>query len=339
MDVQLERTRQVITLEERPFARGGEAGVFAVAGVLGLAAKVYYEPTPERAAKLAAMLSRPPACSTSENPAFVFAWPTDRLLAGADRQCVGYVMPRVVDARPLFMVCQPKSRLRHFPTFHHGTLLQTAANISAALAALHEQNFVVGDVNESNILVGPSAEVALVDTDSFQVRTADTVYRCLVARPEYTPPELQGIPPANMDRRPEHDVFALAVLVFQLLLQGVHPFAGCLDVPGEPSTLAERIAAGHWPHALGRRVPYRPVPLAPRLDALPPRIQGLLRRCFEDGHAQPDQRPATAEWRDALREAEQNLRSCAAQARHHYDRNLTACPWCELARQLGHDLI
>ena len=69
------------------------------------------------------------------------------------------------------------------------------------MRALHERGYVVGDVNESNILVNRGALVTLIDTDSFQVRSAEQVYRCRVGKPEYTPPELQR---AALRRRGPH---------------------------------------------------------------------------------------------------------------------------------------
>ena len=64
-----------------------------------------------------------------------------------------------------------------------------------------------------------------------------------------------------------------------------NPFAGRYVDVGEPGGISERIAAGHWPYARSRRVPYAPNPHAPPFDTLPPRVQELMRRCFEDGHA------------------------------------------------------
>src|SRR5436305_1951244 len=94
--------------------------------------------------------------------------------------------------------------------------------------ALHSRDYVVGDVNESNILVADTALITVVDTDSFQVRDPDgkTVFHCPVAKPEFTPPELQGRQLHDVDRVPAHDRFGLAVLIFQLLMEGTHPFAG-----------------------------------------------------------------------------------------------------------------
>src|SRR5438105_3869599 len=82
-----------------------------------------------------------------------------------------------------------------------------ARNIAAAVHAVHSRGYVIGDVNESNILVTDTALATLVDTDSFQVRDpgSGVVYRCPVGKPEFTPPELQGASFGEIDRTPEHD--------------------------------------------------------------------------------------------------------------------------------------
>ena len=101
-----------------------------------------------------------------------------------------------------------------------------------------------------SVSVGDDALVTLMDTDSFQVRDPQNgvIYRCHVGTPEYTPSELQGRDFASVDRAPEHDLFGLAVLIFQLLMEGTHPFAGTFQGRGEPPPLAERIDVGWFPY-------------------------------------------------------------------------------------------
>ena len=72
--------------------------------------------------------------------------------------------PPVVD-EILFDVYNPGTRLQVCPLFHHGYLLRTARNLAAAVRAVHERGHVIGDLNESNILVNSMALVTLVDTD------------------------------------------------------------------------------------------------------------------------------------------------------------------------------
>jgi hypothetical protein len=164
------------------------------------------------------------------------------------------------------------------------------------------------------------------------------MHRCPVGKAEYTPPELQGAPFGDFDRGPEHDAFGLAVLTFQLLMQGVHPFAGRFTAQGEPQPLDARIRAGHWPYCQKRCLPYVPSPHAPPFAVLPPQVQELLRRCFEDGHARSAVRPTAAAWMGALDAAEKEVLPSPSSPRQHvYHRSLKACPWCELERRQGRD--
>ena len=98
----------------------------------------------------------------------VAAWPMDSLKSRAG-QVVGFVMPRVVDARPLYELYSPRARVQHFPSADFRFLVHAAANVARLFAAVHKAGFIAGDVNHSNILVRSNATVAAVDCDSFQV--------------------------------------------------------------------------------------------------------------------------------------------------------------------------
>jgi DNA-binding helix-hairpin-helix protein with protein kinase domain len=266
------------------------------------------------------------------------AWPIARLLeVGGEGRVIGYLMPRIENAHLIWEVYNPAARREIRPHFHHGSLLRTARNLAAVVRTLHECGYVLGDLNESNVLVTSQALVTLIDVDSFQVPGGDRLYRCRVGRPDYTPPELQGASFADVDRLPQHDAFALATLIFQLLMQGVHPFAGTSEMGGEADSLSARIAAGCWPYAWQRASMLRPSPLAPPWFVLPPSVQELFHQCFEDAHNEPDLRPTAAHWQHALEEAEHELTSCGHNPQHVFHRGLDCCPWCELVRQRGRD--
>src|SRR5262245_23173348 len=305
MRVPRESDGRVLPVGGQPLAAGGEAVVYELPDLPDLVAKVYHRPAAEHAAKLAAMLAAPPADPMAGSGHVSIAWPADRLLAAdGSRTVIGCLLPRVDGALPAFEFYNPRSRLRLCPLFHYGYLLRTARNLAAAVRALHDRDYVVGDLNETNVLVTNQALVTLIDTDSFQVPDRGRAYRCPVGKAEYTPPELQRVRFADFDRGPEHDAFALAVLVFQLLMQGIHPFAGRLTGAGDAADLAERIALGQWPYARSRPVPYQPSPHAPPFATLPPPVHELMRRCFEEGHARSGRRPTAAEWQEALADAE-----------------------------------
>ena len=69
-----------------------------------------------------------------------------------------------------------------------------ALNIARVFAHIHDTGCVIGDINQRSILVSPTATVAFIDADSFQICDGPQRYLCVVGVPEYTPPELQGNP-------------------------------------------------------------------------------------------------------------------------------------------------
>jgi DNA-binding helix-hairpin-helix protein with protein kinase domain len=319
------RTRVVLG---RELARGGEGAIFTVEGTREVVAKIYHPaPPPGYEGKLAWMLVNPPTDPAVSIGFRSIAWSAE-LLYGEHRDLAGFLMPRINDAVPLFDVFNRRRRQQVLPDFNWRYLHQTARNLAASLAAIHERGYVVGDLNESNVLVTPRALVAAVDTDSFQVQATDRLYPCGVGKPEYTPPELQGQPFAGIARTPEHDAFALAVLIFQLLKEGNHPYRARWLGSGDPPPLESRISSGSFPyHALtagNDRV--APPPSAPAWETLHPAVALLMTRCFIDGHDAPHLRPKPQEWRDTIDLAIGSLISC--DHGHYFVRGARSCPWC-----------
>ncbi|MEH2292472.1 tetratricopeptide repeat protein [Nostoc sp.] len=318
--------------------RGGEACVYAVPSDSNLVAKIYHKPTTAHADKLQAMLANPPENPTASLGHISIAWPEDLLRAADGKNSIlGFLMPHIQGMRPIIDFYNPRTRRQHCPLFNYQYLLRTARNLAAAFAALHASGYCIGDVNESNILVSDTALVTLIDTDSFQVpdRNNNVVYRCPVGKPEFTPPELQNKTFAQHDREISHDLFGLGVLVFQLLMEGTHPFSGIFQGAIEPPPYEARIASGHFTYSEKRHVPYLPTPIAPPWEILHPSLQELFVRCFEAGHNNPLLRPSAQNWLSAIAEAEDSLITCTTNPQHRYNNHMRSCPWCERTVRLG----
>lgn len=318
--------------------RGGEACIYTVPGEQNLVAKVYHQASIEHARKLEVMIAHPPENPTATLGHISIAWPLEILRStdGTNRT-IGFLMPRIRGMRPIIDFYNPKTRREHCPLFSYQYLLRTARNLAAAFASIHASGYCVGDVNESNIMVSDTALVTIVDTDSFQVLDPENqqAFRCPVGKPEFTPPELQNKIFAQCDRTPAHDLFGLGVLIFQLLMEGTHPFSGIYQGACDPPPYEARIASGHFTYSRKRRVPYTPTPVAPRWEVLHPRLQELFLKCFEDGHENPQLRPDAQTWLLALAEAESALVGCSANPQHTYSNHLDNCPWCERTLRLG----
>ncbi len=338
MRLQRQFTGQPITLDPSTIiGSGGEGRIYGVREEPNWVAKIYHHPTDEDAEKLTVMYNHPPTTVMAMPGGTSIAWPVD-LLHTLDhrRQIVGFLMPRVKKAAPIHMFYTPKTRREQKPLFNYLYLHRTARNLVAAVGDLHASGYVVGDVNESNILVTDTALVMLVDTDSFQVRDGETgrIYRCPVGKAEFTPPELQGQSFRDLDRTAQQDRFGLAILIFQLLMEGTHPFSGVYQGSGDPPAIEARIRAGHFVYG-GKSVPYKPMPFAPPFSLLHPRLQQLFIRCFEQGHDNPHLRPDAKSWFSALKEAESALITCSKYSQHRYGNHLSSCPWCDRTSQLG----
>ncbi len=317
---------------------GGEARIYAVPNAPGMVAKIYHTSTDAHARKLSVMIANPPADPMLSQGHVSIAWPIDILqTADISRQTVGFLMPRAPGMRPIADFYNPKTRRQQCPLFNYLYLHRAACNLASSVHALHARGYVIGDVNESNILVTDTALVTLVDTDSFQVTDpqSGTIYRCPVGKLEFTPPELQSMQFDDIDRAPEHDRFGLAVLIFQMLMEGIHPYAGVFMGGGDPPAIAERISAGHFPYRNKKRIPYDPVPIAPPLEILHPSLRKLFMECFAKGHRRPRVRPHASVWQNALHKAEKSLVICSANDQHYYGKRLKSCPWCERAARLG----
>jgi serine/threonine protein kinase len=317
-------------------ARGGEGAVWEVVGDSSIVAKIYHanKMPPDQVYKLKAMVVNPPDDPMHKQGKASIAWCLDLLAPIGGGEPVGFLMPRVSEMYPIFDFYTPVNRVQQAPLFNYSYLHRAARNLAVAMRSIHSSGYVIGDVNESNILVSETALVTLVDVDSFQVRDGSTIYRCMVGKPEFTPPELQGKSFRNIDRSPEHDVFGLAVIIFRLLMEGNHPFDGVFRGQGEVPSLEARIKAGHFPYST-KKVPYQPRPLAPSINGLHPGLQQLFQRCFEAGHLQPSLRPTAGEWQTALDEAEKSLKICPTNKQHTYGNHLNKCPWCERTKLLG----
>ena len=303
---------------------GAEGEVYEIQDRSDLVAKVYHEPPPpEKAEKLVA-LSR----LGNERLFNLSAWPVSTLRDAPDGEVVGFVMKKISQAEEVHALHSPKSRLQKFPEASWAFLIYVAANIARAVALIHEHGLVIGDLNPKNILVTRKATVYLLDVDSFQVSAGGKTYRCEGGFPEYTPPELQGVAFRDVDRAQEHDCFGLAVVIFQLLFMGRHPFSGrylgAEEMPLERAISEYRFAYGADAEARKMRQP--PGTLA--LDSMPPPLVDLFRRAFLS-----TDRPRPCEWIEPLDALAKALKKCDLHSGHYYYRELRDCPWCGIESQ------
>ena len=326
--------------DDKRLGVGGEGAIYALDELPDHVAKIYHNPGDATRSKLALMVANPPTMPDTGDHVSI-TWPLDTLCEDPSRDTssvVGYLMHKLSASRKLIDCFSPVARKREAPHFTYKHLCAIAINLAIVVNAVHDGNYVIGDINESNFLVDDNGFVTLIDTDSFQVidQSDGTVHRSPVGKPEYTPPDLQGIAFKDTDRNQYHDRFGLGVLIFQLLVEGRHPYIGTYTGQGKDPAIEDRIASGYFLHSQSRAVPLAAGRSFLPFDVLNDQLQDQFRLCFDSGHDNGIVRPTPQLWEDAITASAQSLAQCSENPNHQYFPHNPACPWCERRdKQLG----
>lgn len=185
--------------------------------------------------------------------------------------------------------------------------LRVAARMADVAARAHDVGLVVGDLTPRNFVVARErARVTAFDTDAWQTDDRPLAPRRIT--PDALAPEQVRSPVAPVPSI-EADLWALAVAVAQILLDGRHPCDGVrpdgsMDVP----LLDDNVRDGYSHFS---PVALRPVQGAPRLAYFPPRVRELVEQAFGAGHMDAGRRPDARAWVRALRADDAELIACA----------------------------
>lgn len=312
------------------FASGGEGDIFLVQGEPGLAAKVYRQvAVPVTAAKLRAM---PHVASTELLQ--VCAWPQQLLFLQDGRGPVGFLMELITDSYSARSFCNPRERPAKFQDSSFRMTLKVCQEVVSAFALLHSHGHLVGDVNPSNLLIRQDGAVHLVDCDSFEVQSNGQMFACMVGVSSHTPPELQFADLYNVSRTTNHDLFGLAVLLFQMIHLGRHPFAGvCNEGPMslERAIKEYRYTCGPTAQKKGMLQPAGTL----SYEFMPPALARIFERAFTEPGVRGG-RPIPEHWTSVLAAMESSLKQCKWDAGHQYPGHLASCPWCEVESRCGY---
>ena len=174
-------------------------------------------------------------------------WPTD-MLHNADGQFVGSLVPPA-KGEPLHLAVFKQAKLQtYFPDWNKKDLCDLTITILRIIQYLHSMNILMGCINPAAIRVVSKDEVYFVDTDNYQVEGFPT----LVYNISFTPPELQG-------RRlylckKENENYAVAVLVFMLMMPGKTPYTVDSDKSAQEAIVEKKFPFSngtvHGDHAM-----------------------------------------------------------------------------------------
>ncbi|MFD9904871.1 hypothetical protein [Streptomyces sp. NPDC059063] len=328
-----------VVLVDPPLGSGLEAAVYPVEGADDLVVKVYHQPEAAREHRVQRMLALNPLAGRpvegGQPPEL--AWPVG-LVHGTDGTFLGYGMGRFAGPEhvQLMALFNREQRLRRFPPETDWRfLLGVCWNLAFMTARLHHEGLVIGDFSAKNVVVDQRGYATFLDCDSigFTDRTTGALFPATLHTPDYAAPErLRGAPGSVSS-----DDFALAVLVYQVLSAGYHPFGGVPRDSEDDVQISDNIEHSRSFVVRPESVFTPPGVLDPTV--LPPAVLGLARQAFGPGVDDTARRPTSQQWLTALDDsrAEGAVTICPRRPRHAHAAHLTSCPWCDRAEATGHD--
>ncbi len=321
---------KIITLGTE-LGRGGEGCVFEVPNYPEIVAKIYHHPIEDqKALKIKSMVEM-----KNERLLKITAWPIDVLYKDKSGIISGILMPKISGFKEIHKLYGLKTRLNEFPDVTWSFLIQASANLARVFGEIHNHGHVIGDVNHGNFLVSDKAIVKLIDCDSLQIKYKDKIFYCDVGVPTHQPPEFQELNSfRGITRTFNHDNFGLAILIFQLLFLGRHPFSGVFlgidEMPLEKAIKEFRFAYGA--NAIFKQMKQPPNSL--KLEVISPQISNLFERAFAPEGIKENIRPAPNEWIDALLRFGNELGTCNKNNGHIFRKSMGTCPWCEFESKI-----
>lgn len=237
--------------------KGAQANVYkAVAQGKNFAAKIFHSASSLDINKINAMISNPPRNILGEISGFTYpkySWP--RALINEGNKTVGYLMP-LIDLNESFTLdfYYDKILNKKLNSPEEKALsyrLEIAANLSQLISELHEDGHHFIDFKPQNVRVFKGSHaVTLVDCDGFSIKSLNgKIYPADLLSADYISPEAFRNKNKASELGEEQDRYALAVIIFQLLNGGIHPFQGIVANGVTASTNDEKAALGLYPHS------------------------------------------------------------------------------------------
>lgn len=319
--------------------RGGAAGrIYEVEGQPQKVAKIFYNLANSNTnrKKLESMLLNSPNFPPTVRNGVEYvqiAWP-EAILEDDKGFCVGYIMPLInMDkAVSLDHLMQKSIRQKLGLSEKYSYRIFAAYNIASMVNSLHQCGHYIVDLKPSNVSVyRDTMIVAMVDCDGFSIQGENgSRYPAEFVSEEYIYPEGMDLSCAEMGE--EQDKFALAVIIFKLLNNGIHPFSGVPRKNNDMLTIQQRIEDYHYAYGswLDKYQAPHPYSLHEYFDK---KTLDMFDRAFVCGQ----ERPTAKEWQEHLWYLLHNLKQCKQNPDHVYF-TAKGCGLCAAEEKLRFNL-
>ena len=220
------------------------------------------------------------------------AWP-QMPVYDAEKRVAGFVM-RAVSGTSIGSLQGAERIRRLFPGWDRKDLALVARDFLGKMQLLANHGVLVNDFNPANFIVGKDHRVRLIDCDSYQIPSVNGGAPHIATSyfSSHVAPEILRCPSLlKQPRGPEQARFGAAIIVYQLLMCGLHPYSH--KNGGMPE---DNLKSGKCPLGLdsGCAIPTGWYNL---LSYLPYTAMDKFIRMFRDGHGDPSVRPTLAELR------------------------------------------
>ncbi len=291
-------------------ASGGEGTVYRlpIQGKEHFLVKIYKNATLSDSGKKKVLMARlVDMCNmTNIGKESYLAWP--RWVVLNERgECIGFVMNKCEGIAFSSLFSGAKHLNKIFPHWDRSHLVKTALDFINKLEKLANHGVYVNDFNPANFLVNEHCKVSFIDCDSYQIpqrNGGEHVTHTFF--PSHVAPELlTDADKLKYPRDIHHVEFGATMLVFQLLMCGLHPYSYCdpshQSACGNPD---ENLRKGRCPLGIdaGCKLPdgnwYK------LWSWLTGSIKGEFIKTFRNGHSDPQQRTTLSQLKEELKKLE-----------------------------------
>ena len=319
--------------------KGGASGkIYEVVGRPQSVVKIFHNTNKSATnrQKLQAMLLNKPKFDPVQSNGIDYiqiAWP-EALLDDEKGFCVGYMMPLIdMDkAVSLDHFMQKAVRKKLNLSEKYAYRIFAAYNVALMVTELHKCGHYIIDLKPSNLYVyKENMLVAVVDCDGFSINGERARYPAEFVSEEYIYPE--GMTLSCEEMGEEQDKFALAVIIFRLLNNGIHPFSGApKNSADEMLTIQTRIEKYHYAYGLWPDKYQYPHPYS-----IHEYFNKETLELFERAFTKDCQRPSAYEWQEHLWKLMHGLKQCKENPNHVYFTS-KGCGLCSVESKFYKDL-
>ena len=260
------------------------------------------------------------------------AWP-EALLDDEKGFCVGYMMPLIdMDAAvSLDHLMQKAIRKKLNLSEKYVYRIFAAYNVASMVTSLHKCGHYIVDLKPSNLYVyKKNMLVAMVDCDGFSIQGEKARYPAEFVSEEYIYPEGMNKTCKEMDE--DQDRFALAVIIFRLLNNGIHPFSGTPKNSSEMLTIQSRIERYHYAYGL-----WPDKYQAPHPYSIHEYFHKDTLELFERAFAKGEKRPSAYEWQEHLWRLMHSIKPCKHNTDHAYFTS-KGCGLCSIEEKFSKNI-